>query len=197
MLRRLLLPGPSLVGQPARQLALLSLRLLVRPALLLGLGFPPPPGVAVWSVPQPDLATVDPHRLRGEPVEHPSVVRDHHSDPPEETQGLQEQVTGVPVEVIRRLVEEQDVGVGRQRGSHLPSLALPRRQRVPALEVPRIERQLRPQAAGVAVPGAGEIDRPVGDGVDGLLAQHDAAARRVDDDGAAVGLNTGDEGQQC
>jgi hypothetical protein len=86
-----------------------------------------------------------------------AVVADDEAEPAEPDERLDQQVPGDTVEVVGRLVEEQHVGLGGERGRDLPALALPRGQRGPApadarVEVVGVEREPTSQPFGDPVP---------------------------------------------
>src|SRR4029077_12456698 len=106
------------------------------------LGLPDRARHVVAARPCAEHAVLESQRDAGERVQQAAIVRDDDADPAKPHQGVEEQRAGVAVEMIRRLVEEQDARIGSQRRSHLPSLALARRERRPAIEQRRQQSQL-------------------------------------------------------
>ena len=62
--------------------------------------------------------------VRGDAVEEPAVVGDHHGAAGERSEGLLERAQGVDVEVVGRLVEEQDVAAGLSMSRQVDAVAL-------------------------------------------------------------------------
>ena len=102
-------------------------------------------------------------------------------------QGTQQQIARRFIEVIGRLVEQQDVWLLIQRSAYLPPLALPRRQRRPAIQLRRVQRQSAMQSSRFTVVGRGEsLDRIVTD-ICRLGTVCDQGSHRIETHRSAVG----------
>ncbi len=190
----LLFGGAALVGQPSSGASCLSGEGIVAILERDGLGLPCRLGLVVGRGPQPDLPTGDEQGPRCEGVEQGAVVGHHHAGSLERLEGVLEEPAAIAIEVVRRLVEQEDVWLLRQRRGDLPALSLARGHRRPSLEVATVEGQRCPETYGVAVPRFGEAQDVVGDVVDPLGTHHRWHAVRVDGDRARVWrMCTGDE----
>jgi hypothetical protein len=124
-----------------------------------------------------ESARVHPQGAVGEPLEQRAVVADDEAEPAEPDERLEQQVPGDTVEVVGRLVEEQHVRLGGERGRDLPARALPRGQGGPPapqgrVEVVGVQRQPTSQPFGDPVPGDREGAHGTGQPLDGLRDQH-------------------------
>lgn len=94
----------------------------------------PGPGVVRGAVPAREdrgPALVEAHRRVAERVEQRAVVRDDDARSAEAPERGDEERAGRRVEVVRRLVEAEDVRLARERGADGPPLALAGRERRP------------------------------------------------------------------
>src|SRR5256886_14440111 len=66
--------------------------------------------------------------VRGDPVEEPAVVTDHHGAARKVEQGLLERTQGVHVEVVRGLVEQQEIRTAPEHRGEVGPVALPARE---------------------------------------------------------------------
>jgi len=116
----------ALVSDPARQLPLLCSHPIVPCRLLGGAGGPCIVGDVVRCVPHIDPPTDDPQRPGGHVVEERAVVRHHDATSSEAVERSNEEIASFAIEVVGRLVQQEDIGLGSQRGSDLPSLPFTR-----------------------------------------------------------------------
>ena len=80
----------------------------------------------------------------GHSIQKPAVVRHYEVGPSRAREVLLEKLDGLEVEVVRRLVEEQDVGRGEDRASeHRPVLLAARKLRERSREVSFLETEAR------------------------------------------------------
>jgi hypothetical protein len=130
---------------------------------------------------------VQPERARGERLEQRAVVRHDHAQPAKPPERVEEQGARVPVDVVRRLVEQEHVGAGGERRPELPPLALAGRARRPAREVGGIEAERAAEAPRLPAVACGEGGRVRAGLVHALRAQHDARAAGLDAESARAG----------
>jgi hypothetical protein len=100
----------------------------------------------------------------GQALEDRTIVGDDHADPTKATERDEEAIARGRIEVIRRLVEQEHVGLARQRGADLPAFALARRERRPSLQRLLFEREPSFQLGGDAVVRRGQLEH-VGPGL--------------------------------
>jgi hypothetical protein len=99
------------------------------------------------------------HEAQGRVAEHlqqGAVVRDDDAGPGEVLQRRRQDGAGPRVGVVRRFVQQEDVGGGRERRRNLPALPLARRELGPSLDRPRRQFELADQAPGFAILPRGE-----------------------------------------
>src|SRR5262245_65706556 len=73
--------------------------------------------------------TLEGQHVRRDAVQEPAVVRDDHRAAREREQRLLERAQGVDVEVVRRLVEEEQIAAPAQQLRQVHAVALAARQR--------------------------------------------------------------------
>src|SRR5215216_5729465 len=80
---------------------------------------------------EPDDAAVAFERedVRGDAIEEPAVVADHHGAPRVIEQRLFEGTQRIDVEIVRRLVEQQQIGSSLQQLGEVYAIPLAARQR--------------------------------------------------------------------
>ena len=100
--------------------------------------------------------------------------------------GDEERARASASSVVRRLVEEEHVRLGRERGADLPALPLARRERRPARELVGGEGERRAQAARLAVVAPRERGDVGPAPVDLLRADGDRRPRRLEPHSAGV-----------
>ena len=90
-----------------------------------------PVGLVVAEVPLPPphlRVALEGEDVRRDAIEEPAVVADHHRATREREQRVLERPQRVDVEVVRRLVEEQDVAPAAQHPGQQHPVALPARE---------------------------------------------------------------------
>src|SRR5262249_62431572 len=97
------------------------------------LGLPQGARRVVAARPCAECAALESQRDAGERVQQIAIVRDDDADPAKPAQDVEQERTGLAVAIIRRLVEQQDAGLGGEDRAYLPPLPLPRRRRGPAV----------------------------------------------------------------
>ncbi len=141
------------VVEAASDRALLLPLALVRLDLRALLRLPRAPRRLVRAGVNPPRAPMNSQRARRQLFEQRPIVRDDDAHPAKAPQRPHEQRAPRRVEMIGGLVEEQHLRVRRERRADLPALALPGRERRPALELPGIELELpRKPACGSVAP---------------------------------------------
>src|SRR5581483_3557573 len=66
--------------------------------------------------------------VRGDAIEEPAVVRDHDCAPGEIEERVLERAQRVDIEVVRRLVEQEEVAAAAQQLREMDAIALPARE---------------------------------------------------------------------
>ena len=85
-------------------------------------------GLEVALEPDDLRIALEREHVRGHAVEEPAVVRDDYGTAGKRQQGLLERAEGIDVEVVGRLVEEQQVAARAQELGHVQPVALAARQ---------------------------------------------------------------------
>src|SRR5262249_51783754 len=155
--RRRLGPPFPLLPEPPLEPACSLLHRLVGILLPLRLGFPERARNVVAAGPFAERAGLETQRPAGEGIQQVAIVRHDDADPVEARERGDELLARRVVEVIRRLVEQQDARAGGERGADLPALALAGRERRPARERVRLEREESANPVGDTVGGRGEL----------------------------------------
>ena len=78
-------------------------------------------------------------------------MRNHDSNAAKSTQSRDQEIAGLGIEMIGRLIEHQHIGIAPQRGAHLPSLAFARRERRPARDFLGSQRQFAEEATSFPI----------------------------------------------
>ena len=90
--------------------------------------------VADVALEEPDLAVaLEREDVRRDPVEEPAIVADHDDAARERLEARLERAERVDVEVVRRLVEQQDVAAGLEQLRQVDAVPLAARQRADEL----------------------------------------------------------------
>ena len=144
-------------------------------------------------VQQPGLAAVEPQRVLRQGLEKAPIVADHHDRPARGAQHLLQVLNSDDVEMVGRLVEQEDVGLGREHASERCAL------RLATGELGRIfiagEAEAFQHGAGVMRLVAGgksglDISRSGGEaGKLGVLRQIADGRRRLDETAAMIGID--------
>src|SRR5262249_35162467 len=130
-----------LVAQTPFQRRLFFLEPLVLMVTFALLGFPSVLRITIGAAQNVRSTAVNPNRVGRQMFQQGAIVRDDYPDSTEAKQRRKQQLAGVGVEMIGRLVQNQYRGLRGKRGSDLPSLALARREGRPAWKGAQIERQ--------------------------------------------------------
>ncbi len=124
MTARLGITAATLVGDSTLELAGLALGGVATHRALCCVGFPGSTGRPIWSVPLPHGTFRDEECRRGQRVEEVAVVGNDHAHSDEPAQCADQDLTTLPVEVVRGFVEQQDGRFAGQSSSDLPTLSL-------------------------------------------------------------------------
>ncbi len=129
-------------------------------------------------------ARVHAKRVRRQPLEELAIVRDDETDPREAIERRGIEPSSAPVQVVRRLVEDQNVRLGEERRAHLPALAFAGGKRRVPIEIEGAEAEsISKTTRGAALVGS-EPDDVGREHFDLLLAKHDSAVFRRQREGA-------------
>src|SRR6478609_3271927 len=120
-------------------------------------------------------------------VEDAAIVGNDDAHATKALQSLQERAPTLDVEVVGRLVEQQNLRLARQRGGDLPALALARGERRPTLELARLEPELAAQLCRKRVVPLRELGDIDAQRVDALRTMRDQGVRRLHGHAALVG----------
>src|SRR6516164_5046949 len=114
------------------------------------------PRLAVVTGGERELPALQPRRPGGERLQHGPVVRDQDARSPEPLEGGDDERSPLAIEVVGRLVEEEDPWLPSERRAYLPRGALAGRGRVPAFEVRDVEIELAAGLPGKTVLAGGQ-----------------------------------------
>src|SRR5918993_1770681 len=84
--------------------------------------------LVVPFIPDHLAVALEGEHVRGDAVEEPAVVADHHRAPGEVQERLFERAQGVDVEIVRRLVQQEQVGAAFEQLREMDAVALSPRQ---------------------------------------------------------------------
>src|ERR1700676_2526016 len=130
---RPLRPCPAGPGARAPTRSSLGEPLVADAVRLIGLGAEAPPAVGlvglVVALEPDDLGiALEGEDVRGDAIEEPAVVADHHRAAGEGEESLLERPQGVHVEIVGGLVEQQQVAAGPQGAREVQPVALATRE---------------------------------------------------------------------
>ena len=134
-----------------------------------------------------DPAVVYTQRPAGHGVEEGAVVRDDQREAAEGPERGGDAGPRLAIEVVRRLVDEEHVGLAVERRGELPPAPLPGGERAPAIERRGIEAEPITERDRLAAGGRRERAHVVAEGLHGLRTQHHERARGLPPDGAPIG----------
>jgi hypothetical protein len=147
----------SAIRETSLEKPLLPTNLRVSGALFALGGLPGAAGFIVGAVPGSNATALKPDRGGCELVEKKAVVGDDDPDAVESVQRPEKQLSGLDVEVVGRLVEEEKSRGDGQRCSYLPALSLSRRKAPPPHECIGLETKIAENAMGLAFLRRGEV----------------------------------------
>ncbi len=126
-----------------------------------------------------------------------AIVRDNDPDPAKTPQRGHEPPARLRIQVVRRLVEEQDVGLPRESAPHLPALSFAGRERAPAGERNGVEVERGAESVRLRILAQRERGDVVAHGVNVLRARHDErVVRRASDVACVRPQRAGEEAQE-
>lgn len=114
-------------------------------------------GVSVGRSVARDTTIADPDRPRAQCFEKSPVVTHHDAHAVKASKGVDEQRVGRGIDMVRGLVQEEEVRLGHERTRHLPSLLPPWRERGPSGLVDILEPEPASGLAGRLAPILREV----------------------------------------
>jgi hypothetical protein len=123
---------------------------------------------------------VEPEGAHGQRIEERAVVGDHETGTSEPLECVEQPAAPLRIEMVRRLIEQQDVRRSGERGTYLPALALSWRERVPPIDLSRIEPEPSPQCGIGRFPRHSESANVLGQRLHLLGGRDDNGVPRVE-----------------
>src|SRR5882762_2794597 len=117
------------------------------------LGLPAPLRIGICAAPQSGGAVMDAHRRGRECIEQCPIMRDHDPDSSKTHQSGNKNLTGLAIQMVRRLIEDKSRRVGRESGTYLKPPTLSRRKCGPSTEIGGAQLQRISDSVRFAVEG--------------------------------------------